>query len=82
MQFFPPVRRRRATVRVRLSVEKDGNVLSNWVYEILTTFDIERASRDVLQRAIRTQSNQNLKLMAPEEMFDLLWGAAIRIERP
>lgn len=70
-------------MRVRLSVEKDGNVLANYVYEILSGFDIERASRDILRRAIQTQTGQkHLKLMTAIEHFDVLWDAAIRISRP
>lgn len=70
-------------MRVRLSVEKDGNILANYVYEILSAFDIERASRDILRRAIQAQTGQkHSKLMTALEHFDVLWGAAIRINRP
>lgn len=69
-------------MRIRLSVEKDGNVLANSVYEILSGFDIERAARDILRRAIWTKTDRNLSHMTIEETFDVICGVAIRLERP
>ena len=69
-------------MRVRLSVEKDGNVLANSVYEILSGFDVERAVRDVLRSAIRTGTDEDFKYMTIEEKFDVISGAAVRLELP
>jgi hypothetical protein len=71
-----------AAVWVRLSVEKDGGVLANSVYEILSGFDVERAMRDVLHRAIRSRTDQDFRYMTIEEIFDLISDSAIRVERP
>jgi hypothetical protein len=69
-------------VWVRLSVERDGKVLANCVYEILSGFDIERAARDVLRHAIRDRTDRDLRHMTIEEKFDAICGVAVRLERP
>jgi hypothetical protein len=69
-------------VWVRLSVERDGNVLANSVYEILSGVDLDRASRDAWRRAIRAQTDRDLTRMSSEEKLDALWGAILRIDRP
>jgi hypothetical protein len=69
-------------VWVRLSAKKDGNVLANSVYEVLSGFDVERATRDILRRAIRTRTDKDLRYMSIEEKFDIVCGVEIRFERP
>jgi hypothetical protein len=68
-------------VWVRLLVEKDGNVLANSVYEVLSGFDVERAVRDILRGAVRSGTDQDCMYMTIEEKFDVVCGVAIRLER-
>ncbi len=68
-------------MNVKLSVEKDGEVISEAVYSIQSAADWEKASADIWHRARQAGPTENQSSEQFLSGLDGLWGATMRLDR-